>query len=135
MSDLNALSHEIRECIKRGAKTRDVNEMIDCSVKLAGYLFFVQEHESDAYRKKLQTYGDRKDFEADEFIRLDGTAAHKERASHQASKDRRFKELEAEVEYYKLKGFRQTVAQFIDVLKQKTAQARAEWELSKSHAQ
>jgi len=123
---------KIKECIAIGVKTNDIKVMIDTNMKLAGYMYYLQEQEVKAYHAKIRSHEARKDFEAKFFLAHDGTVAHKEREAFSKSKSLRDAELEADVWHYSLQSMRRTTSQYIDMLKQRIAQARSEWDLTKA---
>jgi len=125
----------IREQMKKANQTEDnITVLINCAMKIAGFLFRLNEEVSDALRAKLSTYNDRKHADALHIMSGEGTLGKKEAECVVNNKAERDAELYAEVAYYYLKGEHSNTEQFLSILQQKVAHLRKEWELVSKNA-
>lgn len=127
MKILEDIPKVIAEC----NKTQSVDALIKNNLRLAGYLYHLNEYENTAHRAYLDAYNDRK-YQTAVFTR-DGQGSATDRANNAEIeiKDLRVKEAEAEMLYKKLQGIKFSTSEFIGVLTQKIAYLRKEQETTK----
>ena len=125
------LISEIKQLIKEANKTSDINRLIEINMRISGFLIYVAEKESDALRNKLAAYNERKEFEADFCLRSTEGITKAEKAAVVASQKHRIEEMETEVVYNRIRGFRTQVSEFCQALMQKIAALRREEMTSK----
>lgn len=122
---------DIKRIITICNKSNDIKELIDSSGRLSGYLIYLFEEESQAHKQYLMAYHERKYKEADELLKADGSVKARECIAIFKCVEYRKTEAEWETLWNQLKGYRTQVNQVIDVLTQKIAQLRKEWEMNK----
>lgn len=113
-------------------KTNSPNKLIDNNLRLAGYLYHLNEYENEAHRAYLDAYNERKYQTA--VITRDGSGSATDRATNAEIeiKDLRVKEADAEILWKKLQGIKFSTSEFIGVLTQKIAYIRKELETTKT---
>lgn len=122
---------EIPKIIASANKTQSIDKLLEYNMRLAGYLFHLNEMENLSYRAYLDAYNERKYQTA--VITQQGAGSASDRATNAEIeiKDLRQKEAESEMLYKKLQGIKFSTSEFIDVLKQKIAYLRKEQETIK----
>ncbi len=123
---------DIPKVIAEANKSQSVNKLIDYNLRLAGYLYHLNEYENLAHRAYLDAYNERKYQTA--LITKEGQGSATDRATNAEIeiKDFRMKESEAEILWKKLQGIKFSTSEFIGVLTQKIAYLRKENETSKT---
>jgi hypothetical protein len=125
---------DIKAQIKKANNTGDIDTLIDCNLRISGYLFYIHEQENEALRASLDATNTRKVMEA-KFV-SENASKGVARAQNDAiihAEEIRSIEVNAEVLYHTVKGYRMSVQDFCSALTQKIAYLRKEKELTKSN--
>lgn len=119
---------EIKALIKEANESSDISRLIDINLKIAGYLFYIQEDETEAHRAYLDAYNERKYEEASFCVKSDIAQNKAEKMAILETRNLKRLETSAEVIHQDIKGKRQVISDFTKVLTQKIANLRAEYE-------
>ena len=126
---MNSVIPLIREQMKIANQTEDnITVLINCELKIAGFLFRLNEEVRDALREKLSAYNERKEADATIILTAEGTLGKKEAQSITQNKSFRDKELETEVTYVYLKGAWSATTEYLSALAQRISFLKKEWE-------
>lgn len=120
---------EIKSLIKEANESYDINRLIDINLKISGYLFYVQEDETEAHKTYLDAYNERKTAEASYCIKSDLATNKAEKMALIETRELKQLEIKSEVIYQDIRGKRQIIADFTGVLTQKISCLRREFEL------
>lgn len=125
----NSVIPLIREQMKIANQTKDnITVLINCELKIAGFLFRLNEEVRDALREKLSAYNERKEKDAQHILTGEGTLGKKEAEAIVNNKAERDRELETEVTYVYIKGGVGATEEYLKALSQRIAHLRKEWE-------
>jgi hypothetical protein len=120
---------EIQDIIKAVNKTESIDELINYNLKLAGYLFFLNETKVKALKTHLESYHQRKTEQAVKAIEMDGNSqAERERKAEIAVKELKEVEIVSEVVYERLKSVVSSTDSVIQVLTQKISYLKKQFE-------
>lgn len=122
---------KIKSEIIKANNTNDIEALINSNLKLAGYLFLLNELETEIHKSYIEAYNTRKIVEARLFLEGEGTQGNREKQSIVDAEEYREVEGSFEIKLAEIKNIRFSTNSFIDVLTQKINYLRKEIELSK----
>lgn len=122
---------KIKAEIIKANKTNDIEVLINSNLKLAGYLFLLNELETEIHKGYIEAYNTRKIVEARLYLEGEGTQGNREKQSIVDAEEYREVEGSFEIKLAEIKNIRFSTNSFIDVLTQKINYLRKEMELSK----
>lgn len=122
---------KIKAEIIKANKTSSIEDLINSNLKLAGYLFLLNELETEIHKGYIEAYNTRKIVEARLFLEGEGTQGNREKQSIVDAEEYREVEGSFEIKLAEIKNIRFSTNSFIDVLTQKINYLRKEIELSK----
>jgi len=122
---------KIKAEIIKANKTSSIEDLINSNLKLAGYLFLLNELETEIHKGYIEAYNTRKIVEARLFLEGEGTQGNREKQSIVDAEEYREVEGAFEIKLAEIKNIRFSTNSFIDVLTQKINYLRKEIELSK----
>lgn len=122
---------KIKAEIIKANKTTSIEDLINSNLKLAGYLFLLNELETEIHKRYIEAYNTRKIVEARLFLEGEGTQGNREKQSIVDAEEYREVEGSFEIKLAEIKNIRFSTNSFIDVLTQKINYLRKEVELSK----
>ena len=121
---------KVRELIKECQGVRSIDELLDLSLRISGYMVYLSEQETESFREWNQTVFKRKVLEA-KFVKKSSESATKAaelaKVEHES-----FRENESihESDYKKLQTFRVSVKEFLESLRQKISYLKQEQKTS-----
>jgi len=122
---------KIKAEIIKANKTTNIEDLINSNLKLAGYLFLLNELETEIHKGYIEAYNTRKIVEARLYLEGEGTQGNREKQSVVDGEEYREVEGSFEIKLAEIKNIRFSTNSFIDVLTQKINYLRKEYELSK----
>jgi hypothetical protein len=122
---------KIKAEIIKANKTTNIEDLINSNLKLAGYLFLLNELETEIHKGYIEAYNTRKIVEARLYLEGEGTQGNREKQSIVDGEEYREVEGSFEIKLAEIKNIRFSTNSFIDVLTQKINYLRKEMELSK----
>ena len=117
--------------IIKANKTTNIEDLINSNLRLAGYLFLLNELETEIHKGYIEAYNTRKIVEARLYLEGEGTQGNREKQSIVDGEEYREVEGSFEIKLAEIKNIRFSTNSFIDVLTQKINYLRKEYELSK----
>lgn len=122
---------KIKAEIIKANKTSNIEDLINSNLRLAGYLFLLNELETEIHKGYIEAYNTRKIVEARLYLEGEGTQGNREKQSIVDGEEYREVEGSFEIKLAEIKNIRFSTNSFIDVLTQKINYLRKEMELSK----
>lgn len=122
---------KIKAEIIKANKTTNIEDLINSNLRLAGYLFLLNELETEIHKGYIEAYNTRKIVEARLYLEGEGTQGNREKQSIVDGEEYREVEGSFEIKLAEIKNIRFSTNSFIDVLTQKINYLRKEMELSK----
>lgn len=122
---------KIKAEIIKANKTTNIEDLINSNLRLAGYLFLLNELETEIHKGYIEAYNTRKIVEARLYLEGEGTQGNREKQSIVDGEEYREVEGSFEIKLAEIKNIRFSTNSFIDVLTQKINYLRKEIELSK----
>jgi hypothetical protein len=122
---------KIKAEIIKANKTTNIEDLINSNLRLAGYLFLLNELETEIHKGYIEAYNTRKIVEARLYLEGEGTQNNREKQSIVDGEEYREVEGSFEIKLAEIKNIRFSTNSFIDVLTQKINYLRKEYELSK----
>ena len=122
---------KIKAEIIKANKTTNIEDLINSNLRLAGYLFLLNELETEIHKGYIEAYNTRKIVEARLYLEGEGTQGNREKQSIVDGEEYREVEGKFETRLAEIKNIRFSTNSFIDVLTQKINYLRKEYELSK----
>ena len=122
---------KIKAEIIKANKSTNIEDLINSNLRLAGYLFLLNELETEIHKGYIEAYNTRKIVEARLYLEGEGTQGNREKQSIVDGEEYREVEGSFEIKLAEIKNIRFSTNSFIDVLTQKINYLRKEIELSK----
>lgn len=128
--NLDKVIDKIQDLIK-DSTTDDMLTRLNIQEQISGYLIFLQEEEYRYLQEYKVAYSNRRIGEAEFIDNSEESITRAKEIAPFRMKDLRDKEVQMEVAFEKLRGFRLAVKTHLESMKQKTSYLRYELELMK----